>query len=77
MEYGGHRAKGRGPTHGEADPQRSALREQPQKQPEEAEDEHSKVTGAGPMIGGVLVRAAHRPGRILVLSCVLRVAEAF
>ena len=78
MEYGAHRAKGRGPTRGDADLQWRALAEQPVKQPEEAEDEHSKVPGAGPMTGpmirGVLVRAAHRPG--LVLRCVLRVANA-
>jgi len=80
MEYGAHRAKGRGPTCGEVDPQRRALGEQPQKQPEEAEDEHGKVPGAGPMTGsvtgGVLVRAAHRPGRGLVLRSVLRIADA-
>ena len=75
MGYGGHWAKGRGPTRGAADPQRRALGEQPQKQPEEAEGEHGEVPGAGPMIRRVLVRAAHRPG--LVLRCVLRVTEAF
>jgi hypothetical protein len=74
MGYGAHRAKDRGPTRGEADPQRRALGEQPHKQPEETEDEHSKVPGAGPIIRRVLVRAAHCPG--LVLRCVLRVADA-
>ena len=84
MEYGAHLAKGRGPTCGEVDLQRRALGEQPHKQPEEAEDEHGKVPGAGPMTGsmsgsvtcGVLVRAAHRPGRGLVFRSVLRVADA-
>ena len=74
MEYGAHLAKGRGPTCGEVDLQRRALGEQPHKQPEEAEDEHGKVPGAGPIIRRVLVRAAHCPG--LVLRCVLRVADA-
>jgi hypothetical protein len=72
MEYGAHRAKGRGPTRGDGVPQQYALGKQPQKQPEEAEDEHGKVPDASPVIRGVLVRAAHRPGRGLVL----RVADA-
>ena len=76
MGYGGHRAKDRGPTRGEADPQWRALGEQPHKQPEETEDEHSKVPGAGPIIRRVLVRAAHHTGRGLVLRCMLRVAGA-
>ena len=80
MEYGAHRAKGRGPTCGETDPQRRALGEQPHKQPKEAEGEHGKVPGGGSVTGsvtgGVLVRAAHRPGRGLVFRSVLRVADA-
>jgi hypothetical protein len=65
---------------GQADPQRRALGEQRQKQPEKAEGEHSKVPGAGlmtdPMIRGVLVRAAHRTGRSVVLRRVAPVARA-
>jgi hypothetical protein len=56
----------------ETDPQRSALGEQPQKQPEKAGGEHGEVPGARPMTGsmirGVPVRTAHRTGRGLVLS---------
>jgi hypothetical protein len=74
MEYGAHRAKGRGPTRGDADLQWRALGEQPVKQPEEAQDEHSKVPGAGPMTGPMIRGVLVRPG--LVLRCVLRVADA-
>ena len=52
---------------GETDPQRSALGEQPQKQPEKADGEHGEVPGARPMIRRVLVHAAHHTGRGLVL----------
>jgi hypothetical protein len=56
---------------GETDPQRSALGEQPQKQPEKADGEHGEVPGGhsmtGSMIRGVPVRLAHRTGRGLVL----------
>jgi hypothetical protein len=65
---------------GQADPQRPACREQPQKQPEKADGEHGEVPGAGlmtgPMVSRVLVRATHRTGYGLVLRCVLRVAGA-
>ena len=63
---------------GQADPQRPACREQPQKQPEKADGEHGEVPGArpvtGPVIRGVLVRAARRSG--LVLRCMPCVAGA-
>jgi hypothetical protein len=65
---------------GEADPQRPALGEQPQKQPEKADGEHGKVPGAGPMAGpvirGVLVRVTYRTSCSLVLRRVLRVTGA-
>jgi hypothetical protein len=72
MEYGGHQAKNCRPTRGEADLQRRVLGAQSQTQPEKAEDKHSKVSGAGPMIPGVLVCAVRPAGR----SLVLRVADA-
>jgi hypothetical protein len=56
---------------GETDPQRPALGEQSQKQPEKADGEHGEVPGGRPMTGsmirGLPVRAAHRTGRGLVL----------
>jgi hypothetical protein len=80
MGYGGHQTKDRGQSCIECDPQRPALGEQPQKQPEKADGEHGEVPGAGlmtgPMIRGGLMRAAHRTGRGLVLRCVLSVAGA-
>jgi hypothetical protein len=65
---------------GDADPQRRALGEQPQKQSEKADGEHGKVAGAasmtGPMIRRALVRVTHRTGYGLVLRCVLGFADA-
>jgi hypothetical protein len=58
-------------------PQRRALGDQPQEQAEETYDENGEVPGAGPVARGMLVRITHRDGRgLLVLRCVLRVADA-
>ena len=78
MGYSGHRTNDCRPRRGECDPQLPALGEQPQEQDEETDDEHGEVPGArrvtGPMICGVLVRAARRSG--LVLRCMPCVASA-
>jgi hypothetical protein len=59
----------------EPSPQRGTLGKQPQEQAEQADD-HGEVLGARRMTCGVLVRVTCRPGRGLVLRCVLRVAGA-
>ena len=65
------------PMHVKSGPQRRALGDQPQEQAEETYDENGEVPGAGPVARGMLVRITHRDGRgLLVLRCVLRVADA-
>jgi hypothetical protein len=76
--YGGHPAKDNRPTRPESDPQRRALGEQSQKQPEKAGDEHSEESGADPMTDPVIRRVSVRVMYLtsLVLRCVLSATDA-
>ena len=76
--YGGHPAKNHRPTRAESDPQRRALGEQSQKQPEKAGDEHSEVSGADPMTDPVIRRVSMRVTHLtgVVLRCVLSATDA-